>query len=102
MMEIKIDLNKVTNKQNLLQAIGQGLGYKDENSWGMNWDALSDILEYLDRGGIYGTNKIISTPVTLTFENYHEFKLHNSNDFNILVNILNENKKENPDFNYKL
>ena len=68
---------------------------------GKNWDAFKDILGYLDTGGIYGTNKIISAPTTLTFENFHEFKHQMPNDFNLLESILNENKKENPDFDYK-
>ena len=100
-MEIKIDLNKITNEQDLLQILGEALGYKAENIWGKNWDAFKDILGYLETGGIYGTNEIISDPITLIFENYHEFKHQMPKDFNILWSILNENKKEYPDFDFK-
>ena len=99
-MEIKVDLNKVTNKKNVLQILGKALGYNDEYYWGKNWDAFKDILGYIDTGGIYGTNKIISGPITMIFENFHEFKYQMPEDFNILERILNENKKDNLDFDY--
>jgi len=100
-MEIKIDLNNHTNKKDIPQKLGEALGYKDKDIWGENWDAFNDILGYLDTGGIYGTNKIISDPITLLIKNFHEFKYQKPEDYYILVNILKENKKENPDFNYK-
>ena len=100
-MDIKIDFNNGTNKKDLLHIIGEALGYKDKDFWGKNWDAFNDILGYLDTGGIYGTNKIISDPITLLFKNFHEFKYQKPEDFIMLESILNENKKENPDFNYK-
>lgn len=100
-MKIKINFNNVTNTKDIFQILGRALGYKDETFWGKNWDAFKDILGYLDTGGIHGTNEIISDPITLTFENFHEFKNQMPEDFNILESILNENKKENPDFNYK-
>lgn len=99
-MEIKVDLNKITNKKDILQILGKSLGYKDEDFWGKNWDAFNDILRYIDTGGIYGTNKIISDPITLIFENFHEFKFQMPDDYNILESILNENKKDNLDFDY--
>lgn len=100
-MEITIDLNNVTNKKDILQILGEALGYKDEDHWSKNWDAFNDILGYLDTGGIYGTNKIIFDPVTLIFENFQEFKHQMPEDFIILETILNENKKENSYFDYK-
>ena len=100
-MEIKIDLNQAINKIEILQILGEALGYKAENIWGENWDAFKDILGYLNTGGIYGTNEIISDPITLTFENLHEFKSQMPKDFNILESILIENKEENPNFDYK-
>ena len=80
-MEIKINLNKVTNKKDFFQILGRVLGYKDETIWGKNWDAFNDILRYLDVGGIYGTNEIISAPITLIFENFNEFKQQLPDDF---------------------
>ena len=100
-MKITIDFNNVANKNDILQILGEALGYNDEDVWGKNWDAFNDILGYLGRGGIYGSNKIISDPITLLFENFQEFKHHMPEDFTTLENILNENKKENSDFKYK-
>ena len=100
-MDINVDFNNLTNKKDILQILGKALGYNDEDFRGKNWDAFNDILGYLDSGGIYGTNKIISNPITMVFENFHEFKLQMPKDFNILESILNENKKENSNFDYK-
>jgi len=100
-MDIKVDFNNVTNKKDILQIVGKAFGYNAEDFWGKNWDAFNDLLGNLDTGGIYGTNKIISNPITMIIENFHEFKFQMPEDFIILKNILNENKNENPDFNYK-
>lgn len=99
-MEIKIDLNNTTNKKDILEILGEALGYKSESFWGRNWDAFKDILGYVDIGGINGTNKIIADPLTVIFANFHEFKNQMPKDFNILESILNDNKKENPNFDY--
>lgn len=102
-MEIKIDLENAIQVETVLDILGKALGYSEEKFWGKNWDAFKDILCYLDTGGIYGTNRVISLPVTLVIRNFQEFKNQAPRDFEILLDILNNEKIKSSgfDFNFK-
>ncbi|MDP1813343.1 MAG: barstar family protein [Leadbetterella sp.] len=100
-MEIKIDLKNASSKEDVLQILGEVLGYDETKSWGKNWDAFNDILRYLDKGGIWGTNEVFVFPVALLISNFQTFKSQASNDFAILEDILNETKSANSEFDFK-
>lgn len=92
-MEISIDLHNATDEQNVLQILGESLGYNENKFWGKNWDALNDILGYLDTGGIWGDNQIFSSPILLQIAHFQAFKKNNPQRFIILNEIL-QNIKE--------
>jgi len=102
-MEVEIDLEDTIQVETVLNILGAALGYSEEKYWGKNWDAFNDILCCLDTGGIYGTNEILSLPVTLLISNFQEFKNQAPRDFEILLDILNEEKigSSGFDFNFK-
>jgi len=100
-MEIEIDLENIASVETVINILGKALGYSDEKYWGKNWDAFNDILGYLDTGGIYETNKIISMPVVLLIRNFQEFKYQAPKDFEILLDILNKEKIKSSGFDFK-
>lgn len=100
-MEIKIDLKNVFSEDEVLQTMGEALGYTGDKFWGKNWNAFKDILGYLDTGGINGDNEIFPMPVALLIENFQEFKSQAPEDFTIFEDILNITKNENKEFDFK-
>jgi len=104
-MELKIDLNNESDEKTILQIFGEALGYSEEKLWGKNWDAFNDILGYLDVGGIWGNNILLSFPMIFLISNFHNLKIQAPQDFVILNEILKETKlkyaKDGKMFNYK-
>jgi hypothetical protein len=92
-MEFRIDLNNESDEREILQILGEALGYSDGKFWGKNWDAFNDILRYLNVGGIWGDNKIISSPIVLYISNFQNFKIQAPQRFVILKEILEETKQ---------
>ena len=99
-MEVEIDLENAVQKETVLDIFGKALGYSEEKYWGRNWDAFHDILCCLDTGGIYGTNEILSLPLTFLISNFQEFKNQAPRDFEILLDILNEEKARSSGFDF--
>jgi hypothetical protein len=104
-MEINIDLNNCEEKEDVLERIGEILklgGPKGnfhvesegkEKGWGLNWDALSDSLHELEKGGIWGNSPKLQFPLTIVFLNYGEFKSKNPGEFKILEEIFDDINK---------
>lgn len=99
-MEINIDLENTIQVETVLNILGKALGYSEEKYWGRNWDAFNDILCCIDTGGIYGSNEIISFPVTFLISNFQEFKNQAPKDFEFLLDILNNGKIRNSGFDF--
>ncbi len=87
MKTINIDLKEIKTKEQLLNKIGESLEFGD---WGMNWDALNDSLRYLDKGGIFGTSKILDFPMTVNFLSCAELKRDDPQSFSTLNDIFTE------------
>jgi len=100
MSVVTIDLVDVTTKDDLLTRIGDVLelggtgdiGQRPSptsgSGWGRNWDALSDSLRYLDSGGIWGTGRPLTFPLSLRFENSKALRAGDPESVRLLVEIL--------------
>ncbi len=100
---IEVDLEGSPAKVDVLNTIGKVLGYTENQKWGKNWDAFNDIIEYLDKGGIYGKNEIILKPLIFSIKNWTCFSINEPEDFTILLSILNDKKSKYPgEFDFQL
>lgn len=101
--QLTIDLDGMTDKAQILWAIGAALslGGPDANhpvrpgesqGWGMNWDALFDCLLNLHSGGIWGTSPMFAFPLTLTFVGTQALARRNPQAFSILQDILEQTR----------
>jgi hypothetical protein len=104
-MEIVIDLIDCADKQSVLLKIGEVfmLGGPNGNAsiqhgfegkgWGINWDALFDSLRELENGGIWGNSPKLQFPLTLICRNYEQFKSNCPNEYEVLVETLEDVKR---------
>lgn len=103
-MLMQINLKDVKAKMDLLREFGDKLELDGPNGnipvtgptagrgWGLDWDALKDSLCCLDSGGIWGTSKRFEFPLKLVVMNYEDYRLSNPEDFDILMDILEDVK----------
>jgi len=100
---IEVDLKGSLSKVDVLSIFGKTLGYTEDQKWGKNWDALNDILEYLDTGGIFEGNNIILKPIIFSIKNWSGFSINETENFAVLLSILNDKKSKYPgEFDFQL
>ena len=97
---ITIDLAEVASEEALLDLLGDVLelggpngnvpvsGPQTGRGWGKNWDALEDSLGYLNSGGIWGTARKISFPLSLRIVNCGALRISDPRTVSILESIL--------------
>jgi RNAse (barnase) inhibitor barstar len=101
---IIIDFKDKISKTDILKELGEKLDFAgqsevpnknllNEQTWGMNWDALNDCLRNLEDGGIWGNSHKWGFPLVLKMKNIAQFKTQHPQEFQTLLEILDDTKQ---------
>ena len=103
--QIIIDLQNIDNAEDVLMELGNIFEFGGPNGntkiipginkgWGFNYSALNDSLTCLEDGGIWGTSKKFTFPLSVHFTNTHSFKVNDMDAYQSLVEIFERNSEE--------